>query len=121
MIQVLAEWGAPAGAPPAEQAAAAPAGPINLIGYDIGWKYEGVDSAAADITLTVAPGAVVTLPNEGASPHNFAVDALKVDVDMPVGQTVEATIPADAAPGEYEFYCNVPGHKALMKGTLIVQ
>lgn len=104
------------GAPP-------PAGgaPITLVGYDIGWRYEGLDTAAAEITLTVSPGAVITLPNEGGIAHNFAVDALEVDVDMPVGQTVEATIPASAAPGEYEFYCNVPGHQALMKGTLVVQ
>ena len=55
-------------------------------------------------------------------PGPFAVDALSIDVDMPAGQTVTATIPADAAPGEYEFYCNVPGHKpAGMVGTLVVQ
>ncbi|CAA9564331.1 MAG: hypothetical protein AVDCRST_MAG19-2099 [uncultured Thermomicrobiales bacterium] len=108
---------APAGAPPAEQAAVP-----TLEGYDIGWRFEGQDSASADVTITVAPGAKIPLLNAGVSPHNFAVDAFdNMVVDMPIGQTVEATIPADAAPGEYEFYCNVPGHKALMTGTLIVQ
>ena len=71
--------------------------------------------------ITVRPGDVISLPNAGGSPHNFAVDALGISVDMPVGETVTATIPADAAPGEYEYYCNVPGHKeGGMVGKLIV-
>ena len=32
------------------------------------------------------------------------------------------TIPADAEPGEYQFYCSVPGHaQAGMVGTLVIQ
>jgi len=119
-----AEGEAPAGGAPVPAGdAPAPAGgaPITLVGYDIGWRLGDQDSAQGEIPLTVSPGAVITLPNEGAGPHNFAVDELQVDVDMPVGQTVEATIPADATPGTYEYYCNVPGHRALMKGPLTVQ
>lgn len=62
----------------------------------------------------------ILLPNLGASPHNFAIDALGVSVDIAPGETAEATI--NAAPGTYEFYCNVPGHKeAGMVGTLVVR
>jgi plastocyanin len=61
----------------------------------------------------------VNLPNEGAAPHNFSIDALGIDVDMAPGATEQVVINAPA--GEYEFYCNVPGHKeAGMVGTLIV-
>ena len=121
---------APAGAPPAaspaapaEQQAAAPTTALTVEGVDIAWVFNGQRSAPGqDVPLTVAPGTTISLPNAGATLHNFAVDALGIDVDMPVGETVEATIPADAAPGEYEYYCNVPGHKqAGMAGTLTVQ
>ena len=63
----------------------------------------------------------VTLPNKGAAPHNFNVDELNVHSDTPNGgQTVEVTI--NGAPGTYEYYCAVPGHKqAGMVGTLTVQ
>ena len=60
----------------------------------------------------------ILLPNLGAAPHNFSIDALGIDVDIAPGETKEVTINAPA--GEYEYYCNVPGHKeAGMVGTLI--
>src|SRR5215217_1894530 len=52
-------------------------------------------------------------------PHNFSIDELGIDIDIAPGETQETVINAPA--GEYEFYCNVPGHKeAGMVGTLIV-
>jgi uncharacterized cupredoxin-like copper-binding protein len=61
----------------------------------------------------------ITLPNEGVTLHNFAIDELGVDVDIDPGATQQVTINAPA--GTYEYYCNVPGHKqAGMKGTLTV-
>jgi len=124
---VPAAGAAPAGGSPAAgtSPAAGPAAaqPTTIEAYDIGWKANGEQTAPGKpITVTVAPGAKISLPNTGASPHNFSVDKLGIKVDMPAGQTVEATIPADAAPGDYEFYCDVPGHKeAGMVGTLKVQ
>ncbi len=60
------------------------------------------------------------LPNEGAAEHDFSIDELNVQVNMPAGttQTVEVDLPA----GTYQFYCNIPGHKdAGMVGTLVVE
>jgi uncharacterized cupredoxin-like copper-binding protein/mono/diheme cytochrome c family protein len=60
----------------------------------------------------------ILLPNLGASPHNFSIDELDVSVDIAPGETKEVTI--NAPEGEYEYYCNVPGHKeAGMVGALI--
>ena len=60
----------------------------------------------------------ILLPNLGAAPHNFSIDALDISVDLAPGETKEVTINAPA--GEYEYYCNVPGHKeAGMVGTLV--
>ena len=62
----------------------------------------------------------VSLPNDGVSPHSFVIDELGIDVQLAPGETKEATI--DAAAGEYEYYCDVPGHKqAGMVGTLTVE
>jgi uncharacterized cupredoxin-like copper-binding protein/mono/diheme cytochrome c family protein len=62
----------------------------------------------------------ILLPNLGASPHNFSIDALDISVDLAPGETKEVQI--NAPEGEYEYYCNVPGHKeAGMVGTLIVR
>ena len=57
--------------------------------------------------------------NDGAAPHNFSIDELGIDIDVAPGETQETVINAPA--GEYEYYCNVPGHKeAGMVGTLTV-
>lgn len=111
---------------PAASPVATPAGggePVTIVGVDIAWEYQGERSAPNQpVEVAVAPGQTISLPNEGAALHNFAVEAFgDVVVDMPVGETVEYTVPADVAPGEYEFICTIPGHvQAGMIGVLIV-
>jgi plastocyanin len=81
--------------------------------YDIYFEPDEL-SIPADSDVTVQ------LPNEGVSLHNFSIDELGISVDIAPGATEETVINAPA--GEYEFYCNVPGHKeAGMDGTLTVQ
>jgi nitrite reductase (NO-forming) len=73
-------------------------------------------------TLTIAADTAVTIsiPNEGAAPHNFSIDELEISIDQAPGEEQDVEINAPA--GEYEFYCNVPGHReAGMTGTLIVE
>jgi uncharacterized cupredoxin-like copper-binding protein len=73
----------------------------------------------SEVTIPANTDVTVNLPNEGAAPHNFSVDELGIDVDIAPGATEQVVINAPA--GEYEYYCNVPGHKeAGMVGTLIV-
>lgn len=108
--------------PPADTAGGGEAvGP--LIAIDIGWELGDLSTLAGDaVNLTVAPGTTFEMISEGAAEHDFTVDALAVHVPVAPGETVEVTIPADAAPSEYEYYCSVPGHKAAgMVGTLVVQ
>jgi uncharacterized cupredoxin-like copper-binding protein len=81
--------------------------------YDIYFEPDEL-SIPADTDVTVQ------LPNEGVSLHNFSIDELGISVDIAPGATEETVINAPA--GEYEFYCNVPGHKeAGMEGTLTVE
>lgn len=73
-----------------------------------------------EVTIPADTDVTVVLPNEGVTLHDFTIDELGIDVDIDPGATEEAVINAPA--GEYEFYCNVPGHKAAgMVGTLIVE
>lgn len=106
---------------------AAPAGGETAVGpldaIDIGYVLGDLNTLNGDVvTLTVAPGATFEFVNKGAAEHNFVVDALEILVQPAPGATETVTIPADAAPGEYEFYCNIPGHLAAgMKGTLVIE
>ena len=62
----------------------------------------------------------ILLPNLGVSSHDFSIDALGINQPIAPGETAEVTI--NAAPGTYEYYCSVPGHKeAGMVGTLVVR
>ena len=73
-----------------------------------------------EITIPANTDVPFTLPNDGAAAHNFSIDELGIDVDLPPGSTEETVI--NAPPGTYEYYCNVPGHKqAGMVGTLVVE
>jgi cyclophilin family peptidyl-prolyl cis-trans isomerase/uncharacterized cupredoxin-like copper-binding protein len=72
-----------------------------------------------ELSIEAMQPQIVTVVNEGAANHNFSIDELGVDVDVAPGETGAAFILAPA--GEYEFYCNVPGHReAGMVGTLLV-
>lgn len=96
---------------------------MTIVGVDIAWEHDGVRGTTAEpARVEVSPGQTISLPNEGAALHNFAVEAFgDVVVDMPVGQTVAYTVPADVAPREYEFLCTIPGHaRAGMVGGLVV-
>jgi len=96
-----------------EQAAGQGAGQaVEVEAYDIYFEPKELSIPAnTDVTVQV--------PNEGAALHNFSIDELGIDVDIAPGATEEVVINAPA--GEYQFYCNVPGHKqAGMVGTLTV-
>ena len=97
-----------------EQAAGAGAGEtVTVESYDIYFEPSEL-SIPADTDVTVS------LPNDGVTLHNFSIDELGISVDIAPGATEETVINAPA--GEYEYYCNVPGHKpAGMLGTLTVQ
>lgn len=74
--------------------------------------------------ITAKPGDTIAVTNVGSLEHNFTVDELGIAEDLPTGgsETVMITIPEDAEPGDYAFYCSVPGHReAGMEGTLTIE
>ena len=82
-----------------------------------------VDIAFDTDASTAKPGDTIVLTNEGFLQHDFVVDELGLDSGLANnGDTLTVTIPEDAEPGDYEFYCSVPGHKeAGMFGTLTIE
>ncbi len=71
--------------------------------------------------VTVQAGDSIEVVNAGVSQHNFVVEELGIEQDL-TAEPVSITIPEDAAPGEYEFICSIPGHAENgMVGTLIVE
>ena len=72
-------------------------------------------------TLTADHGAVtVDFANNDLFWHTFTVTELSVDIRLPVKGNQRASF--NAAPGTYEFFCAIPGHKSIgMRGTLIVR
>lgn len=96
----------------------------------------------AEIRVKAGEPVVLTLDNSKSSTlHDFTVDEMSVmDVDEGMGaehemgeETAALHMAMDAGekgemrftpmePGEYEFYCSVPGHaQGGMKGRLIVE
>ena len=68
----------------------------------------------ADVPVTI------TLTNTGQARHTFNIDALAIHVGLEPGTMTSITIVALA--GTYDFYCDVPNHKAAgMVGKLIVE
>jgi nitrite reductase (NO-forming) len=98
------------GQAPAE---AGPGSPQVVTAFDIYFEPK-------EVTIPANTDVTFDIPNNGVTAHNFSIDALKISVDLPPGQTQHVVI--NAPPGTYEFYCDVPGHKeAGMVGTLTVK
>ncbi len=73
--------------------------------------------------ITIAQGGTIHLVNDGSGgPHNFVVEGYNDDapVDMPPGSESDWVVPDDLQPGTYTFYCAIPGHRALMEGTITI-
>jgi uncharacterized cupredoxin-like copper-binding protein len=82
-----------------------------------GLTYEFADAEAPAGPLTIES------VNEQPADHNIAVDGNGVDEKGDVvanGGT--STVEVDLEPGEYAFYCSVPGHReGGMEGTLTIR
>ncbi|MCC6792754.1 MAG: cupredoxin domain-containing protein [Thermomicrobiales bacterium] len=109
-----ATTGAAAESPAASSEPAAGAMTIDVEMVDIAF-------APTEITVPANTDVTINLVNNGVSTHNFHIDELGVNSgDYAGGQTGTVTFNS-GAPGEYEFFCSVPGHKeAGMVGKLIV-
>jgi plastocyanin len=75
-------------------------------------------------TELTAPAGPVTIELDNPSPvaHDVAVEGNGVEEKSDLVTDGTATVTADLQPGEYRYYCTVPGHAdAGMDGTLTVE
>lgn len=124
----IAVEGAPSGeSPETEQAAESPAAQGEASGepaagaVTVDLEMVDIQFHPAELTVPANTDVTVNLVNNGVSGHTFNIDELGVDSgEYAAGQT--GTVKFNSgAPGEYTFYCAVPGHKeAGMVGKLIV-
>jgi uncharacterized cupredoxin-like copper-binding protein len=93
--------------------AIAPSGPT-IEAQDIKFVPKDIEIAAGtDVSLTIR--------NTGFIPHDFHMDSPLTDSGT-IDSGSEITITLNLAPGDYGFYCTVPGHKqAGMRGTIHVK
>ena len=65
----------------------------------------------------------INSPNEASIPHNIALEGGGVNEEGEVVQDGGVSeISADVQPGEYTFFCSVPGHReGGMEGKLTVK
>jgi len=74
----------------------------------------------AEIEAEAGEDLVIALTSDDIL-HDFTIDELDVQVTADAGETEEGGI-SDLEPGDYTYYCSVPGHReAGMEGTLTVQ
>ena len=109
----------PAGAATEESgpdAGAAASGPVTI---DLAMLDISFDQT--EITVPANTEITINLVNSGALTHSFDIDELNVHSgDYAAGQSGTVTFNS-GAPGEYEFYCAIPGHREVgMAGKLIV-
>lgn len=77
-------------------------------------------------TLTASAGkTMIVFTNKSSVPHNVQIEPADSEDDLggtdTITQSKTSTTIKDLQPGEYIFYCNIPGHEdAGMKGTLTV-
>jgi plastocyanin len=109
---------AAAGAPQQEELARAENGTLEIPAVPSGaLAYAFADAEASPGPLTI------NSVNESSVPHNIALEGAGVNEE---GEVVQdggtSTVEAEVRPGEYTFFCSVPGHReGGMEGTLTVK
>ena len=73
-------------------------------------------------TLSAKAGQVtITLDNPSSTPHEIVVEGNGVDKETDEITQSTTSLTADLKPGTYQYFCDVPGHKATMNGVLTVK
>ena len=106
------------GAQQSEEVATAEGGTLEIPAVESGalaYEFGSAEAPAGQLTIDSE--------NEASIPHNIAVEGDGVDEEGEVVQNGGvSTVEVDLQPGEYTFYCSVPGHReGGMEGTLTVE
>jgi Cu/Zn superoxide dismutase len=110
------------GATPAGATPAAEGTPVSeAAATEVTVEMVDIDFNPNEFTIPANTDVTVRLPNRGAAVHNFHIDPLDIhSEDVAPGE--ETTVTINAEPGDYEYYCSIPGHRqAGMTGTVHVE
>jgi uncharacterized cupredoxin-like copper-binding protein len=86
-------------------------------------EFRATELSFAPKTVEVPAGRPIrlVLVNDGQIEHNLTIDVLNVEIVTAAGASAEVTVDP-IAPGTYELYCSVPGHReAGMTASLVVK
>jgi plastocyanin len=89
---------------------AADEGDVTVTAEDVEFDPADLEAQSGEVGIHV--------DNKDQLRHTFTIDELEVSLELPAGKGARTSFTAE--PGEYAFYCAVPGHED-MKGTLTVQ
>ncbi|HWV24015.1 MAG TPA: cupredoxin domain-containing protein [Thermomicrobiales bacterium] len=88
---------------------------------DIVIAAEDIQYDVTELTVPAKTDVKITVVNNGFIQHDFVIDELGVSIG-PLGSGERAEVVINAEPGEYTYYCSVPGHRdAGMEGKIIVK
>ena len=78
--------------------------------------------AISPATVEIAAGGTLSVHNDGAAPHNLAVEGTDLITPMIDGNQTAQLDLGSLAPGTYALLCQIAGHAdAGMRGTLVVK
>jgi plastocyanin len=82
---------------------------------ELSFDTQALEARAGQVTIQ--------MENPSSVPHNVSLEGRGVDEEgRTVGQGGTSTVTAELRPGEFDFYCSVPGHReGGMEGTLTVR
>jgi plastocyanin len=80
------------------------------VAFDLGFEDPPETIPAGEVTIAI--------DNTGNLPHDVTVDGV-FHVEAAGGEQAWDTFTLE--PGEYHYYCTVPGHEPQMNGTLVVE
>lgn len=92
-----------------------PGGSLTVEAFE--WGFDITEGVAIDGTV------VIEFHNIGGATHNFRIDEAAGDtkkVEAPASESATGELQL-FGPGEYTYYCDIPGHRAQgMEGQLVV-
>ncbi len=73
-----------------------------------------------DIEAVVGQDITIVYTNKGQLQHNFVLEVFDIETNV-LAPGAQDTFTFNATtPGEFVYYCSVPGHETLMHGKLII-
>lgn len=109
----------PAASPMASPEACAPSGGASATSVTI--ELGDIFYKPKEFSIPANTEVTVMLKNTGALPHDFNIDNLNVHSGV-IDPGKTGTVTIKGAAGQYQYYCNEPGHKAAgMVGTLTIK